>query len=230
MYNGYCCGRQSNNDDEIGRIHMGFLIEWVTNIILFILLATVIDMLLPNSSMQKYTKMVTGLLLIAIILTPIFKLISKDFETALGSIPSYQAPGEKNMKNSIDLKKKEIQAQQHAYILEEMAVQLKKDVKEELMEQYGLEIAKIDLATNEESDQAFPDNLQKVTVLLKQPENEVKTVEAIKQVEINTETPLPSKSSTEEAEKIAAFLSQKWNVTEKTVEVSIEGGIKKNNG
>jgi stage III sporulation protein AF len=157
-------------------------------------------------------------------------LISKDFETALGSIPSYQAPGEKNMKNSIDLKKKEIQAQQHAYILEEMAVQLKKDVKEELMEQYGLEIAKIDLATNEESDQAFPDNLQKVTVLLKQPENEVKTVEAIKQVEINTETPLPSKSSTEEAEKIAAFLSQKWNVTEKTVEVSIEGGIKKNNG
>lgn len=209
---------------------MGFLIEWVTNIILFILLATVIDMLLPNSSMQKYTKMVTGLLLIAIILTPIFKLISKDFETTLGSIPSYQAPGEKNMKNSIDLKKKEIQAQQHAYILEEMAVQLKKDVKEELMEQYGLEIAKIDLATNEESDQAFPDNLQKVTVLLKQPENEVKTVEAIKQVEINTETPLPSKSSTEEAEKIAAFLSQKWNVTEKTVEVSIEGGIKKNNG
>ena len=134
------------------------------------------------------------------------------------------------MKNSIDLKKKEIQAQQHAYILEEMAVQLKKDVKEELMEQYGLEIAKIDLATNEESDEAFPDNLQKVTVLLKQPENEVKTVEAIKQVEINTETPLPSKSSTEEAEKIAAFLSQKWNVTEKTVEVSIEGGIKKNNG
>ena len=50
-------------------------------------------MLLPNSSMQKYTKMVTGLLLIAIILTPIFKLISKDFETALASIPAYQAPG-----------------------------------------------------------------------------------------------------------------------------------------
>ena len=46
------------------------------------------------------------------------------------------------MKNLIELKKKEIQASQHAYILEEMAVQLKKDVKEELMEQYGLEISK----------------------------------------------------------------------------------------
>lgn len=209
---------------------MAFLTEWVTNIILFILLATVIDMLLPNSALQKYTKMVTGLLLIAIILTPIFKLISKDFETTLASIPSYQAPGEKNMKNSIDLKKKEIQASQHAYILEEMAVQLKKDVKEELMEQYGLEIAKVDIAINEESDQAFPENLQKVMVLLRQPENGVKTVEAIKPIEINTEKPLPSKGSTEETEKIAAFLSQKWNVTEKAVEVSIEGGIKKKNG
>ncbi|MGG3560971.1 stage III sporulation protein AF [Neobacillus rhizosphaerae] len=209
---------------------MEFLTEWVTNIILFILLATVIDMLLPNSGLQKYTKMVTGLLLIAIILTPIFKLISKDFETTLASIPSYQVPGEKNMKNSIDLKKKEIQASQHAYILEEMAVQLKKDVKEELMEQYGLEIAKVDIAINEESDQAFPENLQKVMVLLRQPENGVKTVEAIKQIEINTEKPLPSKGSTEETEKIASFLSQKWNVTEETVEVSIEGGIKKKNG
>ncbi|MFJ7725411.1 stage III sporulation protein AF [Neobacillus sp. NPDC097160] len=209
---------------------MDFLKEWVTNIILFILLATVIDMLLPNSSMQKYSKMVTGLLLIAIILTPIFKLISKDFEAALGSIPTYQAPGEKNMKNVIDLKKKEIQASQHAYILEELAVQLKKGVKEELMEQYGLEIEKIDLAINEESDQAFPENLQKVMVLLKQPDPGVKTVEAIKQIEINTEKPLPSKGSTEETEKIASFLSQKWSVTEETVEVSIEGGIKKKNG
>jgi stage III sporulation protein AF len=103
-------------------------------------------------------------------------------------------------------------------------------VKEELMEQYGLEITKIDLTTNEESDQAFPENLQKVMVLLKQPENEVKTVEAIQQIEINTETPLPSNSAAEETEKIAAFLSQKWNVTEKTVEVSIEGGMNKKNG
>ncbi len=58
----------------------------------------------------------------------------------------------------------------------------------------------------------------------------MKTVEAIKPIEINTSKPLPSKRSTEKTEKIAAFLSQKWNVTEKTVEVSIEGGINKKNG
>lgn len=209
---------------------MDFLKEWVTNIILFILLATVIDMLLPNSSMQKYTKMVTGLLLIAIILTPIYKLISKDFESTLASIPSFQTPGEKNMKNSIDLKKKEIQASQHAYILEQMTVQLKKSAEEELMKKYGLQIAKIDISTNEQSDQAFPDNLQKVTVLLKQSDNSMQAVEAIKTVNINTDTPPPSKGSTDNTKKISAFLSQKWNVTGNKVEVSIEGGTINNNG
>jgi stage III sporulation protein AF len=209
---------------------MDFLKEWVTNIILFILLATVIDMLLPNTSMRKYTKMVTGLLLIAIILTPVFKLLSKDFESNLANLPLFQAPGEKNLKNLIDLKKKEIQASQHAYILETMAVQLKKDVAKELMDQYGLEIDKIEIATNDKSDQAFPDNLQKVTVLLKSSKKQAATIEAIKPIVINKDEPLPSKNSSGETEKIAAFLSEKWNVSKKAVDVTIEGGINKDNG
>ena len=209
---------------------MSYLIEWVTNIILFILLATVIDMLLPNSSMQKYTKMVTGLLLIAIILTPIFKLISKDFESTLASITFLETPKEKNMENSIELQKKEIQASTNAYILKTMAVQLEQGVEEELMEQFGLEIAKIELTTKNESDQSFPENLQRVTVLLKQPDNNVMAVEVIQPVDINSDTPLPSKKTVEESEKIAAFLSQKWDVTEKTIEVSVEGGINNKNG
>ncbi|MED3562893.1 stage III sporulation protein AF, partial [Bacillus xiapuensis] len=189
-----------------------------------------IDMLLPNSSMQKYVKMVTGLLLIAIILTPIFKLISKDFETTLVSIPSNQTPGEKNIKNLIDSKKKEIQDTGHAYILEQMRVQLKKDVKEELMKNYGLEIADIDIAMNTESVQAFPENIQKIKVLLKHPETSNMAVEVIKPVVINTETPLSSNVPAENTAKVAAFLSQKWDVAKKTLEVSIEGGINNKNG
>ena len=59
---------------------MSFLSSWISNIIIFILLATVIDMLLPSSSLQKYTKMVIGLLLIAIIITPILSLFQTNFE------------------------------------------------------------------------------------------------------------------------------------------------------
>jgi stage III sporulation protein AF len=98
------------------------------------------------------------------------------------------------------------------------------------MDQYGLEIDKIEIATNDKSDQAFPDNLQKVTVLLKSSKKQAATIEAIKPIVINKDEPLPSKNSSGETEKIAAFLSEKWNVSKKAVDVTIEGGINKDNG
>jgi stage III sporulation protein AF len=209
---------------------MEFIKEWITNIILFILLATVIDMLLPNSSMQKYTKMVTGLLLIAIILTPVFKLISSDFEATLASIPNLEKKGDKEMENLIEMKKKEIQASQQAYILETMAVQLEKDAKKELMDLYGVRIVKIDLSINEKDQRAFPENLEKVIVKVQQPDTNAEAIEVIKPVDITTTKPLPSKR-VDGNEKIASLLSQKWNIEKSTIEVvMVEGGITDNNG
>jgi stage III sporulation protein AF len=201
-----------------------FLKEWITNIILFILLATVIDMLLPNSNMQKYTKMVIGLLLITIILSPIFKLISSDFEGQLARIPSLEKTSDKKMGNLIEMKKKEIQASQHAYILETMAVQLEKDAKKELMDQYGLQIANIDISINEKDQRAFPGNLEKVIVDVQKPNPKSDAIEVIESVDISTAEPLPSKRNNDKA-KIATFLSKKWNIDEQTIEVEmVEGG------
>ncbi|TKC19859.1 stage III sporulation protein AF [Robertmurraya kyonggiensis] len=204
---------------------MEFITEWITNIILFVLIATVIDLLLPNTSMQKYTKMVAGLLLIVIILSPILKLFSDDFETAIASIPSMNTNmDEKNMENLIDLQKKEIQASTDAYILEETAVQLKAGVEEELMEQYGLEISNIELLVDENGQQDFPGNLQTVIVHLKEPDGEPQAVEVVKQVEINTTEPLPSNEGTQDSYRIASLLSEKWDVEKENIKVVVEGG------
>jgi len=204
---------------------MDFLKEWITNIILFVLLATVIDMLLPNSSMQKYTKMVAGLLLIGIILSPVLKLVSNDFEAALAAIPGIKTSEEKNMEKLIELQKKEIQASHRAYILEQMAVQLKKDAEEELMDQYGLEIADIDLRVDENSKSDFPENLKSIVVHLKDPGKEAEAVAVVKKVEINTKQPLPSKDQEDEnSKKIASLLYEKWDVQPAKVEIVVEGG------
>ena len=65
----------------------------------------VVDMLLPNSKFQKYTKMVIGLLLIAIILTPILKLISQILKKRWHTIPDFEDQNQQ-MENLIDLQKK----------------------------------------------------------------------------------------------------------------------------
>ncbi|MGG0716538.1 stage III sporulation protein AF [Robertmurraya massiliosenegalensis] len=204
---------------------MAFITEWITNIILFVLIATVIDLLLPNTSLQKYTKMVAGLLLITIIMSPLFKLLSSDFEAALASIPSIQSNNEeKNMENLIELQKKEIQASNHAYILEETAVQLQTDVEEELMEQYGLEITNIEIAVDEDSQSDSFEQIQSIVVQLKRPNTETDAVEVVKKVEINASEPLPSKEPTKDSQAIASLLSEKWDVEKEQIEIVVEGG------
>jgi stage III sporulation protein AF len=203
---------------------MNFLTEWVTNIIIFILLATVLDMLLPNSSFQKYTKIVTGLILIAIILSPVLKLFSSDFETAIAAIGKFNGQEDEKIKNSIEFQKKEIQASQHAYILQTMAVQLETAAEEELMEQQGMEIANIKLEVNDQDRRPFPENLEYVTVHLKAAEDEGETVAVVREVEIDTEAPLPSKQTSQNTDQISSLLSEKWNVPESSIQILIEGG------
>ncbi|WP_338451668.1 stage III sporulation protein AF [Niallia oryzisoli] len=205
---------------------MEFIKEWVTNIILFVLFAMMIDMLLPNSKFQKYTKMVIGLLLIAIILTPIFKLISQDFEATMASIPEWEDTGENNIKNLIDSQKNEIQASQDAYILKQMAVQLKEDAEEELMDQHGLVITDLNLLVDEDDQRPFPENLQKVVIQLQEPSEATEAIEAVKTVEINTDEPPVPKTKAENNKKIIRLLSEKWSIDDKLIELQIERGGK----
>ncbi|WP_075982265.1 stage III sporulation protein AF [Bacillus massilinigeriensis] len=198
---------------------MDFLIEWITNIILFVLLATVIDMLLPNSNLQKYTKMVTGLLLMAIILSPILKIVSQDFQ-----IPTFEFIQDKNAENLIEIKKKEIQASQTAYILEQTAVQMKNDAQEELMTGYGLMITDIDLSVNDQAQGNFPENVEKIKVQLTSIEEKTNTVEAISKVEINTDESPPTNDQSDTLERITSHLSEKWGVGQEMIDVMVKGG------
>lgn len=51
---------------------------WLQKIILLVLLATVLDMLLPNSSIQRYVKFVMSLLILLSMISPIIVLFQKD--------------------------------------------------------------------------------------------------------------------------------------------------------
>jgi stage III sporulation protein AF len=131
--------------------------------------------------------------------------------------------------NSIDLQKNEIQASQDAYILKQMAVQLKEDANEELIDQYGLAIINIDLVVDAQNQQPFPENLKKVVLQLEQPKQTEEAVEVVKSVEISTQQPLPMQKENEDNDKVKQLLSKKWDVEEKMIELQIEGGARESN-
>ncbi|MFT8320649.1 MAG: stage III sporulation protein AF [Bacillus sp. (in: firmicutes)] len=210
---------------------MSFITEWVTNIILFVLLATVVDMLLPNSTFQKYAKLVAGLLLISVILTPVFKLVTNDFENVLASA-AWKAPEEKNIKNSIEFQKKEIQASLDEYTLNKMAVQMKEEANKELIEKYGMEIDNVHIAVDKNDTKSFPDNLDRLVISLKKSEKSQSTVEVIENVDINTQEPLPSNQEQVQADTkdITSFLAKKWDVASDNINILVEGGENSTDG
>lgn len=206
---------------------MGALTEWVTNIILFILLATIIDLLLPSSSMQKYAKMIIGLLLMLIILTPVFSIFKVNVDKLFTAINSSSISQENSSKNLLDLKKKEIQASQDAYILEQMAVQLEEGVKEELVKEYGVEVSGVEVHMKDEKGEKSFENISSISLSVQPKENKhTASVSEVEVVSINTSEPIKKEKTEndEKLKKVQSFLSKKWDMNKKQIIVTMGGG------
>ncbi|MBK4203612.1 stage III sporulation protein AF [Bacillus subtilis] len=200
---------------------MSFLTEWLTTIVLFILFAIVIDMLLPSSSMQKYAKMVVSLLLIVVMLTPIFKLFNTDPAVIFEYLTKNGQSESADIKNQINSKKIEIQASQRAYILEEMAVQLKKKAEERFShDEY--KVGNIKLTAGEKVDSE--EDIQTISVYMA-PSSE-KTVQTVAPVHIDTDHAYVTKEAAEQKEtkQIQSQLADIWEIGSEKITVHMEGG------
>jgi len=194
---------------------LDFLTGWVTNIVIFIILATIMDMLLPNTAMRKYAKMVIGLLLITVLLSPVFKLLSTDVDQLIEEAMSMNLMEERSMENSIDNKKREIQAVTSAYILEEVAVQLKMDGEEELINRYNYAFKNIEVSLKTLDDPVIPKDISVISVILTEHKDDA--IETVKIVEIDTKNSLPKQS--EQIEEIKQFLSRQWDIDVEQIKV-----------
>ncbi len=90
-------------------IRIGIFTDWVTQIILFIILASVIDLLIPANHLQKYVRLAISLILILILLQPVFYLFNTDINAAISSSMNRiesQFNNQSSIENQIDFEKK----------------------------------------------------------------------------------------------------------------------------
>ena len=205
---------------------MDYITEWVTQIILFLLLALIIDLILPTSSLRKYIKMVVGLLLILIFLQPIFHLFEVDMDRFFAQEMSKwnNAAEVENMENLIEDKKKEIQASQRAYILEQMAVQLKKQAKEELLNEYGVAIQNFSFQFQDEQTMSL-ETLKQLTVVLSEKQKAADSSDVEEVVIDLDQPPQDEKKNEKKTNKIKSFLASTWQLPEEQLIIQWEGGV-----
>ncbi|MFC0188314.1 stage III sporulation protein AF [Fictibacillus aquaticus] len=206
---------------------MELLTGWVSNIILLILLAGIIEMLLPDSSFQKYIRLVIGLLLILAMLTPLLQIMKTDMNSVLAAMNLADEKKEEKIKNSIENKKTEIQASQAAYILEQMAVPLKNKVKEELKSSYGLTITSLRLQANPKKD-GRPFSYEDITaarVVLGKADGQT-AIEGVEEVNITVSGSAKDQGSDDGflPQELASWLAGQWQMEKKQIILIEEGG------
>ncbi|WP_405101248.1 stage III sporulation protein AF [Oceanobacillus sp. FSL H7-0719] len=201
---------------------MEFITDWIAQIIIFILLATIIDLLIPNIGMKKYIKLVIGLILILILLAPIFALFQLDIESALKHTYStvFEQEGSlEKVNDAIEMQKSEIEMTHDAYILEEMVVQLKSLANESLNEHHQAEISNIEFVFNDDTAMSY-EGLEEVIVYLQESTAEEGGIRTVEEVVIGAS----DKEKIKDDDEIINQLRESWELTDKKITVYWEGG------
>ncbi|RCW65404.1 stage III sporulation protein AF [Saliterribacillus persicus] len=199
---------------------MQYLSNWILDIVMFIILAILIDLLLPNSKMKKYVQFVLGIILIVIFLTPLFKVFDIDVSTAVTSSID-EIMFEINKESSliqIENKKSEIEKAHHAYVLKEMVVHMNESVEEGLKDEYMLQIEDMNIETKKDAPLS-EESIEKITIILISYQNE--TINDIPEVDININNSNLDKREKEpkHAEEIKEYLASQWEIEKEILEL-----------
>src|SRR5699024_12592794 len=75
---------------------MGFLSDWITKIILFMLIGTVVELILQSKMMKKYVHFILGLLFLLLLAQPIFFMFNIDITEKITDIERQLEQDSKN--------------------------------------------------------------------------------------------------------------------------------------
>lgn len=126
-----------------------FLKNWVTNIIILVILISFLEIILPSTSMKRYINMIIGLLIIIVLINPFINLIAKDMNIEREVFSNILKANE--MSNNED-NLSEIQDNQVILLYKES---IKKEIKDLIYSktQYKIADLSIDIIEDREDDQ-----------------------------------------------------------------------------
>lgn len=207
---------------------MTFVYDWITKIVLFMLIGTIIEMLLPSNTMKKYVHFVFGLLFLLLLAQPIFYLFQTDITEQILRIEEHLQTNEGHMeqtKKNIEKQKEDIQAEQAAYIWNELAEQYINVANPTLQNDFYIQISMLDFISDSEEDMMTP-SFSSIIVTLDEftgPSDTVVTT--IAPIKINGQRNETSSVYTANEKLIEQTLRHMWQLEEDiTIELQWEGG------
>ncbi len=160
---------------------MSTLSSWMTQLFLFLILATLIDWMVPTTEMKKYVRLALAFVFMTVLLKPLIPIVNMMNQNPVHLDLKSDSLKEK-YNSKIDLRKKEIEKMSRAYIEEEAETQLKTKVNSQLKKDWGMEILSINVRFD--SRQAHSQEVKEVTVKMKSLSGEKKALSSKEQLAI----------------------------------------------
>lgn len=210
---------------------IAYLGEWIKHLVLIILVATFLDLLLPNNQMRRYITLVVGLIIIVMILSPILALLQVDHERMVKGIDQLLAYEGEQKAFSADEKAQQIQAFQDQAVLKEVERMWAEEIKDHLEQHFPLRVEEVKVALSLRDNEPI---LQKISLSLSPKEGVEKdgglisaSVEPVNIV-VQRERRLSEREMAllegEWKDELVTYFGQEWNISEDKVEIFWTGG------
>lgn len=193
-----------------------FLSSWAQGIIVAVIIATLIEMILPNSSSKKYVKVVIGMYILFTIVSPIIKKLGgKDINLNTINIEKY----EQQIAKSDNTISRKFEDNNTRCIKDIYVSNLKADISAKLKEK-GYEIDTSDIQIKDDENYT----IEKITLkLIKTEQKQEKNNEiVINTVEIgNTISQKDSKTlSDDDKQEVKDYISETYDIDKKNINIS----------
>lgn len=193
-----------------------FLSSWAQGIIVAVIIATLIEMILPNSSSKKYVKVVIGMYILFTIVSPIIKKLGgKDINLNTINIEKY----ERQISKSDNTISRKFEDNNTRSIKDIYVSNLKADISAKLKEK-GYEIDTSDVQIKDDENYT----IEKITLkLIKTEQKQEKNHEiVINTVEIgNTISQKDSKTlSDDDKQEVKDYISETYDIDKKNINIS----------
>lgn len=193
-----------------------FLSSWAQGIIVAVIIATLIEMILPNGSSKKYVKVVIGMYILFTIVSPIIKKVGgKDINLNTIDIEKY----EQQIAKSDNTISRKFEDNNTRSIKDIYVSNLKADISAKLKEK-GYEIDTSDIQIKDDENYT----IEKITLkLIKMEQKQEKNNEiVINTVEIgNAISQKDSKTlSNDEKQEVKDYISETYDIDKKNINIS----------
>jgi len=151
-----------------------FLKSWVINIVFVVVLVSLIELLLPNSSIKRYVNVIIGMIIIIVILSPVISVINRNLDMNINVFNSFYKLNAQSSRLLTQLDN----AGDREIFINEYKRRLSESLRDYIKKEFSFD-SDVDLVINEDLSSQNFGMINHITIMLKKNEGNIIPVEKV---------------------------------------------------